>query len=251
MMKEVGEPQVALQLTPDGVSVTIQALLRGDGSDWHHDMVGSWILEVWQKAKTVAEVNTQYGLVGSVVQRPQPSPQVVPLSVVSKEPLEELIQRNVQNGNLLPVTRASGPSLEKWKQQALQILRCGNGTASSKLHSIDPTITKNAVQQRLYGLREKGLVEFRHTGGAPTHGLWYARESETEPAQDIVTRVLPYTRGKTLLMLGGKPNVNSKKGLEHQLSLAELRWPELEESDPIDWWCREIRKPDVDVVIIN
>src|SRR5581483_12492974 len=130
----------------------IEKECRSGCSQCHHDINGSWILEVLQKAKTVAEVNTQYGLVGSVVQIPQPSPQVVPLSVVSKEPLEELIQRNVQNGNLLPVTRASGPSLEKWKQQALQILRCGNGTASSKLHSIDPTITKNSVQQRLYGL---------------------------------------------------------------------------------------------------
>jgi hypothetical protein len=255
VIKEPGEPQVSLALTPAGVSVTIQALLRGDGSDMHQDEVGAWVLGVWEKARIVAEVNIAYGL--SLPTGPSPTivgqaaPTSIPLPPSVEDPkvkLDGLIQRGVENGSLLPTKSSAKLPIETWRHQALELLRSRDGVQCAELRKIDTSLNRNTVQQRLYDLRAKGQAEFRHTGGAPSHGLWYAVETD---GQDLVTSVLPYTRGKRFLMLGGRPNGNSKQDLENQLSLAELRWPDLEESDPIEWFLREIRKDDVDLLIVN
>jgi hypothetical protein len=248
MTREPGEPQTTLSLTPGGVNVAIQIFFKGDETDWHPETLSAWLLELSEKVRAIAEVHAAYGLLTPTPVLPELVAPVLPR--VEKPALEALIERGVQQGTLLPVTPR--PSTAHWKQQALEILRARDGIPSVELLVLDPSLTRNAVQQRLYQMRDKGLIEFRHTGGAPTHGMWYARPMEPDqPSVDLVTSVLPYSRGKRWLMLGGRPNTVSKGDLEKQLSLAELRWPELEENAPIEWSLREIRKSDVDLVIVN
>lgn len=264
MAREPGEPKVSISLTNEGVSLSINTLIRGDGTDWDNKMAGTWASEIWDKTLTLAQINLDYGILvpsltpaltsGAPTLLPAPAELPVPPTEAAR--LNALIERSVENGNLPNPAPPRLMPVDEWRRRVLAYIGSQQGVRSGDLCAIDPHTNRNSVQQRLYDMRDKGLVRFQQEGNHHTRGKWYLvqRESETEaalPKTDLVTRILPYTRGKRFLMLGGVPNIEAKHRLEATLSLAELRWPEFDEQDPAEWRLREIRKPEIDLVIIT
>ena len=62
--------------------------------------------------------------------------------------------------------------------------------------------------------------------------------------QEQLEEILPLTRGKRAVMIGGTARESSRRAVEERLGFAELRWPDTEPDDPFDKSAKEIEKAD-------
>lgn len=105
----------------------------------------------------------------------------------------------------------------------------------------DPRVVRlyKAVEsenQRLERIRQRGK-EVDEPGSSGENAL-------PPDVQRMLRRVLEITAGKRGLIVGGHCREDSRKCLEQTLDFAELRWPDLEPSDPFSSSIKDIRKAD-------
>jgi len=67
----------------------------------------------------------------------------------------------------------------------------------------------------------------------------------TAELRDQRAALLPRTRGKIGVMIGGTCREESRRALQEALELSELRWPDSDPSDPFDRSAREIARADI------
>jgi hypothetical protein len=63
--------------------------------------------------------------------------------------------------------------------------------------------------------------------------------------RDQLAALLPRTRGKVGVMIGGTCREDNRRAIEEALGLSELRWPDSDPSDPFDRSAREIARADL------
>lgn len=270
MPREIGEPDVTVSVTPEGVRLTLSALFRGDGTDWGNEVAGAWLLGVWERTLAMAKLNHDYG-----INLPSPAPEVrevhvsdvllpevkvierAPAAPTEAERLNQLIERAEQNGSLYHDNLRKN---REWRQDIIAQIRKSpkGGLTFKQIREAYPNISHTVLSQRLKDFRGPTRVIFKRFEWGRNMGMWVVDEAQDgsdseghlKPINDLAA-VIPHTRGKVVLMLGGVCQQQRQKEIEATLCLQELRWPGYEQSDPIVWRLQDIGKPDVDLVLVN
>jgi len=276
MSTELGEPHVEVAVLPEGVRLTVAATFRGDGADWEPDEAGAWLLGLWERTLAMAKLHHDYGL---VLERRQPEPPALPVELPESASLEEAppaeplpppapslslaerIARAEMNGSLAVSMRSLKARAQQWERDALRQLReRPEGLLLTELMALDPAAAKGAIQQRMARLKQAGTVVFAPGPGRDRRWrLAHPREAAPAPSDgegalridNDLAAVLPHTRGKVVLMLGGDCQPQRQKEIEATLGLQELRWPTYYQGQPIDRRLTQIRQSEVDLVLVN
>lgn len=274
------KPRVKVSITPQGVSLTLQAVIQGDGQDWSADDASDFLVHLWEAARQTAHLHRLFGfepagipaddIIPPAVQPPTEPPMPVRSIVTVPRPdLDALIARGEQNGSLVvsqpkPYKRTSPGAVRREQQRVLAYLagQPDQEASRKKLNSHLADMNTDAIRVRLESMKVAGLIRFRAAPGPVNFGFWGLTEKgrralqdrEPEiPADHPLAQVLPHTTGKTLLMLGGQPDLHHMRAVEEALH-CRLRWPVIPEQVQCGLMPQirqQIEKPDVDYVLVN